>query len=383
MATIYGTGASEQINFLDGTTEGDDIIYGLGGNDEIHGGGGADQIYGGSGNDTASYAGSVEDVVVSLLAGQGWSGDAEGDTLHGIQNLTGSWYGDDFLIGNDADNVLSGLDGDDIFKGGGGADTFDGGTGWDTVSYVDSDAGVFVSFKHQTAANGDAEGDKFYSIANLTGSAHGDNLWGSDTTNVLNGGEGNDTLKGYGGGDTLNGGLGADIMAGGEATDTYFVDNAGDKVTELANQGEDDKVFANVAGYVLTDHVEILSLAGSLVGVNATGNAQSNTIFGNANDNVLNGGDGNDALSGLGGNDTFVFKAGEANGDVIYEFSGNGAAAGDVLKFEGYGTLAQGATFHQRTATEWQINSADGTISEIITLAAGAVIDTTTDIMFV
>jgi hypothetical protein len=46
-----------------------------------------------------------------------WGGDAEGDTLHSIQNLTGSWFGDDLLIGDDADNVLSGLDGN-AFKGG-------------------------------------------------------------------------------------------------------------------------------------------------------------------------------------------------------------------------------------------------------------------------
>ncbi len=67
-------------------------------------------------------------------------------------------------------------------------------------------------------------------------------------------------------------------------------------------------------------------------------------------------------LWGLGGNDTFVFHAGQAQGDRIHEFYGNGAAAGDVLRFEGYGTLAQGATFHQLTATQWQINSADGLI---------------------
>jgi hypothetical protein len=52
--------------------------------------------------------------------------------------------------------------------------------------------------------------------------------------------------------------------------------------------------------------------------------------------------------------------------------------------FAGYGTIAEGATFHQPTATEWQVTSADGTITEVITLAAaGAVIDTTTDLVFV
>jgi hypothetical protein len=41
------------------------------------------------------------------------------------------------------------------------------------------------------------------------------------------------------------------------------------------------------------------------------------------------------------------------------------------------------SAFHQLTATEWRINSADGSIHDVITLAVGTVIDTTTDIMFV
>jgi Ca2+-binding RTX toxin-like protein len=133
----------------------------------------------------------------------------------------------------------------------------------------------------------------------------------------------------------------------------------------------------------LANNVEILSLADSLVGLNGMGNDLNNTIFGNANNNSLNGGDGADHLNGLGGNDTFVFQAGQAHGDTVHEFNGNGAGAGDRLMFSGYGTIAQGATFRQLTATEWQVTSADGTIQENVTLAAGAVFDTTTDLLFV
>jgi Ca2+-binding RTX toxin-like protein len=269
---------------------------------------------------------------------------------------------------------------------------------------------VFVSLYNDLASGGDAEGDDLNSIENLTGSAYNDNLWGSDGANVLRGMNGDDSLKGFGGDDTLwggngndslygmdgndtlrgesgddmlNGGAGTDTMIGGVGNDEYFVDSASDVVTELAGQGN-DVVFSTAASYTLADNAEILSLDTTTdAGVNGTGNAQSNTIFGNVNDNWLNGAGGSDALSGLGGNDTFVFQAGQANGDVVYEFNGNGGAAGDVLRFEGYGTLAQGATFHQLTATEWQITSWDGSVSEVITLTAGAVIDTTTDIMFV
>jgi Ca2+-binding RTX toxin-like protein len=435
MANVYGHNYSEILNALDGVTNGadsifgyggNDTIFGLGGNDVITGGSGADHIDGGTGSDYSSYADSTAGVTVSLASGTGFGGYAEGDTLTSIENLAGSWY-DDFLIGNDGNNVLAGLggndvlkggggadtlygdSGDDTLKGGGGADTLNGGSDIDTANYFDSGAGVFVSLYNDVAAWGDAEGDELNSIENVTGSAYHDDLWGDDGANVLRGNAGDDSLKGFGGADTifggddndslygmdgndtlrgengndmLNGGAGNDTMIGGIGDDSYYVDSASDVVTELAGQGT-DVVYSTAFAYTLADNVETLSLATSTnSGVYGTGNAQSNTIFGNANDNVLNGGGGSDALSGLGGNDTFVFQAGQANGDVVYEFNGNGAGVGDVLRFEGYGTLATGATFHQLTATEWQITSGDGLIQEVITLVAGAVIDTTVDLVF-
>ena len=105
-------------------------------------------------------------------------------------------------------------------------------------------------------------------------------------------------------------------------------------------------------------------------------------LYGNAQDNYLNGGEGADQLSGLGGNDTFVFQAGQAQGDTVFEFEGNGDAAGDVLYFTGYGTAADGATFMQQTATDWVITSADGLISETITLSGAPAVGTL-DYLFV
>jgi hypothetical protein len=67
-----------------------------------------------------------------------------------------------------------------------------------------------------------------------------------------------------------------------------------------------------------------------------------------------------------------VFVAGQANGDTITDFNGNGAAAGDVIQLEGYGTAAGGATLIQLDATHWEITSADGLTIETITLANGA-----------
>ena len=99
---------------------GDDTLNGLAGNDTLIGGAGADALDGGTDTDTASYAGSSAAVTVSLVAGAtNTGGDAEGDTLSNIENLTGSAH-DDSLTGNDFGNDLS---------GGAGADTLNGGRG--------------------------------------------------------------------------------------------------------------------------------------------------------------------------------------------------------------------------------------------------------------
>ena len=129
---------------LEGGT-GDDTLNGLAGNDTLIGGVGADALDGGTGTDTVSYAGSSAAVTVSLVAGAtNTGGDAEGDTLSNIENLTGSAH-DDSLTGDVNANTLSGGAGDDRLWGDAGADTLDGGDGTDTASYAGSSAAVTVS----------------------------------------------------------------------------------------------------------------------------------------------------------------------------------------------------------------------------------------------
>src|SRR5437899_8148726 len=95
MAIMNGTNGTDTLN----GTPGDDFIFGQGGSDVIAGLGGADFIDGGAGADTATYAASLAGVNVSLATGQGSGGDAEGDTLANIENLTGSAF-DDTLEGS-------------------------------------------------------------------------------------------------------------------------------------------------------------------------------------------------------------------------------------------------------------------------------------------
>ena len=141
---------------------------------------------------------------------------------------------------------------------------------------------------------------------------------------------------------------------------------------ENANEGT-DAVFATV-NYTLTANVEALVLQGSAT-CPAPAMRSPTACHGNSGDNTLDGGAGADLLTGNAGNDTFVFHVGQANGDTVVDFAGNGAAAGDLLQFVGFGTAAQGATFTQIGATnQWQIHSGLDGHNEIITFSNGATI---------
>ena len=185
--TLTGTGT---INGTGNTLN--NVIIGNSGNNTLAGLAGADTLDGGAGTDTASYAASSSGVTVSLAAGTASGGDAQGDTLINIENLTGSGL-NDTLEGNGANNVLN------------------GGAGTDIVSYEHAGAAVAVSLATTAAQNtGGAGTDTLSGFENLTGSAFNDTLTGSTAANVLMGLAGNDTLVGGSGADILTGGLGAD-----------------------------------------------------------------------------------------------------------------------------------------------------------------------------
>src|SRR5262245_3030922 len=102
-------------------------------------------------------------------------------------------------------------------------------------------------------------------------------------------------LKGTNSNDVIDGGAGADTMSGKRGDDLYIVDNVGDVVVELANEGN-DTVEASV-NYTLSANVEnlILTGAGDLSG---TGNDLANLIVGDEGDNLLSGGAGDDIIYG-------------------------------------------------------------------------------------
>jgi Ca2+-binding RTX toxin-like protein len=134
---------------------------------------------------------------------------------------------------------------------------------------------------------------------NGTGNGLANTITGNGAANVLTGGDGNDYL---------DGGAGADKLVGGAGDDYLFVDNVGDTVVELANEGY-DTVQSSVTFSLAGQYVERLILTGA-TNINGTGNGQDNEIFGNNGANVLNGGAGNDKLHGGAGTDTLTGGAG-------------------------------------------------------------------------
>ena len=247
---------------------GDDWLEGGEGNDTLTGGLDADTMIGGSGDDTYTVD-NFGDVVVEI------EGEGDNDTVNvldisgyelagNVENLkvapgqsglttivaygndignviTGSsgrlaasvgyeLYGrggsdiitgrnasiaGDLLDGGEGDDFLYGLAGNDVLRGGEGADMLDGGAGNDTADYSLATSGVSVNLA-VGGLGGEALGDTFTSIENITGSEHGDDLTGDDRANILRGG---------GGGDFIAGGAGADELYGGDGNDHLSVDN--------------------------------------------------------------------------------------------------------------------------------------------------------------
>jgi Ca2+-binding RTX toxin-like protein len=195
-----------------------DTLRGNALDNELRGGGGADVLDGRDGFDTASYFGAMSGLVASLSTPASNTGDAAGDSYLRIEALRGSNF-TDTLTGNNADNVLAGLfgsdtlnglGGNDTLEGGFGADALNGGTGIDTATYANADSTVLVDLEDPFLNGGEAAGDTYNSVENVTGSRFNDVLTGNEAANLLIGGDGDDDLFGGNGLDVLTGGVGND-----------------------------------------------------------------------------------------------------------------------------------------------------------------------------
>lgn len=326
-------------NRLSGGNGADDL-RGAGGSDQLQGGAGADRLDGGAGIDTATYATSAAGVAVNLATGAGAGGEAAGDRLVNVENVTGSQHSDR-LLGDSGPNTLNGGAGDDDLRGGGGDDSY----------MVDHPGDI-------TKSLADPATDTIRSIIPYRLGTEQENLvllgsagiagTGNALANVLTGNSGANTLTGGAGNDRLIGGAGHDDLRGGGGDDTYEVDHVGDITKALADPGT-DTVRSSVS-YRLGPEQEYLTLIGRVDPyhyyapgnrLNGTGNEANNVITGDGGDNVLTGLGGDDILVGGGGSDRLVGGAGKdtlRGGDgfdvLVFQTIDAGADGGD-----GYDTL--------------------------------------------
>lgn len=338
--------------------DGDDTLVGGLGNDVLDGGRGSDWLDGGAGTDTASYATAVGGVTVDLgVTGGQNTGSSGVDTLTGIENLTGSDFGDT-LTGDAAANTIRGFLGNDSLYGGGGNDTLGGGLGDDVLDgglgadqmyggdgndrYVVDNASDAVFETNAVAATGGIDRVVSYlggytlganieegeiaatGAANITGNGLDNTLFASTGNNVIDGGAGIDTAS--------------------------YANSAAGVSVSLA------VATAQATGGSGADRlVAIENLAGSNFDDALTGNASANTLWGGVGRDTLVGGAGDDTLFGGLGNDTLDGGAGLDTASYVGATSGvtidlgitglQAAGAAGADKLVGIENLA-GSSFH-------------------------------------
>jgi len=118
---LFGSSGADQLMGFGGN----DQLSGRGGNDQIHGGHGNDIIDGGDGNDFLLGQGGADSITGSSGADnlQGGDGNDDLDGGNGDDRVFGG-AGNDTLIGGAGDDHIRGGEGFDILTGGAGADTF-------------------------------------------------------------------------------------------------------------------------------------------------------------------------------------------------------------------------------------------------------------------
>ena len=312
--------------------------------------------------------------VVGTNEGEQLAGTVFDDTIRGGE-------GNDELFGAAGSDQLFGDADDDILAGGPDGDVLDGGAGTDTASYANAAAAVTANLGQPALNTGDAAGDTYVSIENLTGSRFDDVLSGDAAGNIVSGLAGSDLLNGGPGDDTLDGGSGIDTASyrsgaaagvnvdlsavgpqntGSAGQDTLisienlwgtdFADSltgdAGDNQiqgflgadTMDGGDGFDTLSYAAASGGVAVDLQTGLGTLGAAAGDVVTnfeavlGSDHDDALTGDSNDNVLTGGAGADALAGGGGSDTASYATAGSGvvADLLIPGLNSGDAAGDT-----------------------------------------------------
>ncbi len=264
---LYGfTGTNEAKQSLTaGETDDDLLIGGAGsdilvagiGSDTLHGGTGRDELQGNAGNDLL-FGEEGDDNLFGQAGDDQLQGGEGDDFLMGFtasneaqQALAEGETDNDRLYGGAGSDTLVGAWGDDWLDGGAGADMMAGGAGNDT--YV-------VNSVNDVAYEAEGEGhDVVYASTTRLLSAQVEDLHLLEGFAIHGTGNARDNLiTGNGSDNILDGVTGADTMAGGHGNDTYYLDDAGDRVIEQAGQGT-DTVQSSIS-HTLGEHLENLIL---------------------------------------------------------------------------------------------------------------------------
>ena len=262
--------------------------------DTITGGGGLDIMRGEGGNDTFVIA-AFSDVVGDVIDGGagtdtirinpdviGLFGSASISSIERVEFGTSNFYAEARFAGS---QVGSGLATNLEVDGGSAANT------------------SYLSFNLAPGASLNLSGFTFSGGMNrvtTTGSTGAEVVYGSTILDLIYGDAGTDTLWGSYGADGA-----ADALEGGDGSDTYFVYETSDVVTETnANTGTGglDLVYS-FSNRTLSANVEYLTLFGN--------NAALNSAIGNDGDNALNamqyvGGSGINFVDDIGNDVVFA-----------------------------------------------------------------------------
>lgn len=289
-----------------------------------------------SGNSFSNVADPLNLSPVAMIFDNVFEGSDSHDSISAtaFNDILQGWGGNDSLFGGaGADSLL----------GGAGADALSGGGGRDTASYADASEGLTVRLERPQSNSGEARGDSYSSIENVTGSAFNDLLYGDSAANVLRGGGGNDRLLSRAGDDSVFGGGGNDRFYAQSGTNFF---DGGD--------GEDiiDYAFATSAAVVdlaagsgssagsSNQLVSVENAAGGKLDDSLSGDVNDNRLQGRQGDDILHGGAGNDDLFGGQGEDRFVFAAGDGD-DTIWDFSSTPGET-DLILLEGFSPASLG-----------------------------------------
>ena len=257
-----------------------------------------------------------------------------------IDTAVGS-QGTDTIIGNDHSNTLtggplgdklSGGGGDDTLRGGGGGDKLDGGASINnTATYDTAPSGVVANLQNPGLNTGDAKGDTYTSIQDLTGSPFADVLTGDGAGNVIHGGAGDDVIHGGGGSNTLEGDADNDTLFAEGVNEGFFGGTGNDtvdyslSVLGLARTGitADLRFPGNNTGAATNDLYDSIE--------NLTGSNKSDDLRGDDNANTIKGLNGSDILQGRGGLDTLTGGLGD---DTYHLDDVSGSAFSLIASFD-------------------------------------------------